>query len=163
MNRILFAILACAWPGAAEDIDSVKHKLVGTWKLVSYIREEIPSGRTSDVMGPHPSGYLIYGADGRMMVIFVHSGRKKPLGAVPNQTESEELMKGLVSYTGTYAVQGDTIVHHVDVSWNEAWTGTDQTRFYKFEDNRLSLATTKSLDPVEGKLSVRTLIWERVK
>lgn len=163
MSRILFAILVCAWSAAAEDIDAVKRKLIGTWKLVSYIREEIPSGRTSDVMGPHPSGYLIYGADGRMMVIFVHSDRKKPSGAVPNQTESEELMKGLVSYTGTYAVQGDMIVHHVDVSWNEAWTGTDQTRFYKFEGSRLSLATTKSLDPVEGKLSVRTLIWERVK
>ena len=163
MNRILFVLLVCAWSAAAEDIDAVKHRLIGTWKLVSYIREEIPSGRTSDVMGPHPSGYLIYGADGRMMVIFAHSDRQKPLGAVPTPAESEELMKGLVSYTGTYAVKGDSIVHHVDVSWNEAWTGTDQTRFYKFEGNRLSLATTKSLDPVEGKLSVRTLIWERVK
>ena len=163
MTRIPFASLVCASSLAAEDIDAVKHKLIGTWKLVSYIREEIPSGRTSDVMGPQPSGYLIYAVDGRMMVIFVHSDRKKPLGAVPNQAESEELVKGLVSYTGTYAVQGDTIVHHVDVSWNEAWTGTNQTRFYKFEGNRLSLATTKSLDPVEGKLSVRTLIWERVK
>jgi len=46
----------------------------------------------------------------------------------------------------------------VDVSWNQAWTGTDQTRSYKFGGNRLSLATTKSLDPVEGKPSVRTLI-----
>lgn len=53
-------------------------------------------------MGPNPSGYLIYGADGRMMAIFVPSGRK-----------------------GTYAVQGDTIVHHVDVSWNDSWIGTD--------------------------------------
>src|SRR6202011_4606415 len=59
-----------------------------------YIREEIPSGSTSDVMRPHPSGYLIYGADGRMMVIFVHSDRKKPLGAVPNPAESEELFEG---------------------------------------------------------------------
>jgi len=162
-SRILFAILVCAWSAAAVDIDAVKHKLIGTWKLVSYIREEIPSGRKSELMGPLPSGYLIYGADGRMMVIFVHSDRKKPLGAVPTPAESEELLKGLVSYTGTYAVKGDAIVHHVDVSWNESWTGTDQTRFYKFEGNRLSLATTKSLDSVEGKLSVRTLIWERVK
>jgi hypothetical protein len=114
-------------------------------------------------MGPHPSGYLIYGADGRMMVIFLHSDREKPVGAVPMPAESEKLLKGLVSYTGTYTVQVDTIVHHVDVSWNESWTGTDQTRFYKFEGNSLSLATTKSLDSVEGKLSVCTLIWERVK
>ena len=67
MNRILFAILVCAWSAAAEDIDAVKHKLVGTWKLVSYLREEIPSGAKIAMFGPHPSGYLIYAADGRMV------------------------------------------------------------------------------------------------
>lgn len=162
VSRFLIAILVCALSAAAEDADAVKRKLVGTWKLVSYIREEIPSGKKTDVMGPHPSGYLIYGADNRMMVIFVHTDREKPAGAIPTPAESEELLKGLVSYTGTYAIHGDTIVHHVDVSWNQSWTGTDQTRYYKLDGDRLSLATTKSLDPVEGKLSVRTLIWERV-
>ena len=114
-------------------------------------------------MGPHPSGYLIYGTDGRMMVIFVRSDRKKPAATVPSQAEAQALQKGMVSYTGTYEVRGETIVHHVDVSWNETWTGTEQTRFYKFDGDRLSLTTTPSLDPAEGKMSVRTLVWERVK
>jgi hypothetical protein len=159
----LIAAFLPAWCVHAEDADAVRHKLVGTWKLLSYIREEIPSGAKADVMGPHPSGYLIYGSDGRMMVVFVRSDRKRPAAAVPTQAESEKLLKGMVSYTGTYEVRADTIVHHVDVSWNESWTGTDQTRFYKLDGNRLSLATTPSLDPVEGKMSVRTLIWERVR
>ena len=47
-------------------------------------------------------------------------------------------------------------VQSVDLSWNDSWTGADQMRFYKFEGGRLGPATTKSLDPVEGKLSVRT-------
>jgi len=33
-------------------------------------------------MGPHPSGYINYGRDGRMMVIIVGSDRKKPAGTV---------------------------------------------------------------------------------
>ncbi len=160
---VLFIALLSAWSMAAEQADAARHKLIGTWKLVSYIREDIPSGVKSDVMGPHPSGYLIYGADGRMMVIFVRSERTRPAGAVPSAAESEKLLTGMVSYTGTYEVRATTIVHHVDVSWNESWTGTDQTRNYKLETNRLTLATTPSLDPVEGKMSVRTLIWERVK
>jgi Lipocalin-like domain len=160
---ILFAALLPIWSLSAADANAMKHKLVGTWKLVSYIREEIPSGAKSDVMGLHPSGYLIYGNDGRMMVVFVRDGRNKPAGAVATKAEADELFRGLVSYTGTYEVRGDTVVHHVDVSWNQSWTGTVQTRHFKLEGDRLSLSTTPSLDPVEGKMSVRTLIWERVK
>jgi hypothetical protein len=58
MNRILFAILVCAGSTAADDIDAVKHKLVGTWKLLSYVREESPSGAKIAMFGPHSSGYL---------------------------------------------------------------------------------------------------------
>lgn len=155
MIGAVIGVLTCIGVAQAADV-------VGTWKLLSYVREEMPSGKKIDVMGPHPTGYLIYGKDGRMMVIFVRSDRQKPAGAVPTAQESEELLKGMLSYTGTYEVHADKIVHHVDVSWNESWTGTDQTRSYKLEGDRLSLSTTPSLDPIEGKMSVRTLIWERV-
>jgi len=161
--RIFLAVLVHMTSLHAQNADAVKHKFVGTWKLISYVREEIPSGIKTETMGPHPSGYLIYTAGGRMMAIFTSTDRHKPAVADPTPRESEELYKSLVSYTGTYTVQADKIIHHVDVSWNETWTGTEQTRFYKFDGDRLSLATTPSLDPVEGKMSVRTLVWERVK
>src|SRR5579862_6120676 len=116
---LVFALIFAA-SMSAENTDAVRQKIAGTWRLVSYVRQEIPSGIKTDVMGPHPSGYLIYGADGRMMVIFVRSDRKKPTATVPSQAEAQQLQKGMVSYTGTYEVRGETIVHHVDVSWNEA-------------------------------------------
>jgi len=147
----------------AQDLDAVKRNLVGTWRLVSYIREEIPSGAKSNIMGPHPSGFLNYSSDGRMIVLYVGSDRKRPIGAVANASEAETLYRDMLSYAGTYEVKRDVIIHHVRVSWNESWTGTDQTRNYKLEGDRLSLMTTPSPDPVEGKLSVRTLVWERVK
>lgn len=155
MLKTVVGVLMCIGVARAADV-------VGTWKLLSYVREDIPSGHKTDVMGPHPEGYLIYGRDGRMMVIFVRTDRQKPAGAVPTVKESEDLLKGMVSYTGTYEVHPDKIIHHVDVSWNELWTGTDQTRSYKLDGDHLSLSTTPSLDPIEGKMSVRTLVWERV-
>src|ERR1017187_2022176 len=63
-----------------EQVPSIQQQILGTWKLVSYVREEISSGAKSDVMGTHPSGYINYGPDGRMIVIIVGSDRKKPAG-----------------------------------------------------------------------------------
>lgn len=35
-----------------------------------------------------------------------------------------------------------TITHHVDISWNQVWTGTDQVRDVKFEGRKLILSTS---------------------
>jgi hypothetical protein len=55
------------------------------------------------------------------------------------------------------------VTHHVDVSWNEPWTGSDQTRNVRLEGDRLHLSPPPSPDPLDGKLSVRRMVWERVK
>src|SRR5262249_16075360 len=64
---------------------------------------------------------------------------------------------------GTYMVSGNQVVHHVDASWNESWTGTDQVRNFKFDGERLTIATAPSPSPRTGKMSVRTLVWEKVR
>ena len=52
-------------PAQTEPANSIQQAILGTWKLVSYVREELPSGAKSDVMGAHPSCYINYGRDGR--------------------------------------------------------------------------------------------------
>jgi hypothetical protein len=54
------------------------------------------------------------------------------------------------------------ITHHVDVSWNESWTGTEQKRIARFNGNRVYLSTPPSLDPITGTTSVRTMTWEKL-
>ena len=39
-------------------------KLLGTWKLRSYEREDIATGRRHDQFGEKPDGYLGYSPDG---------------------------------------------------------------------------------------------------
>jgi Lipocalin-like domain len=36
------------------------------------------------------------------------------------------LFDTMFAYSGAYTVESDRVVHHVDLSWNEAWSGTDQ-------------------------------------
>jgi lipocalin-like protein len=108
----------------ARQVSADQQQLVGTWKLLSYVGEEVPSGVRSDVMGPHPSGYLNYGRDGRMMLIIVGSDRKKPAGTVATPEEAEALIRSMLAYAGKYTVDSEarTVTHHIDVSWDQSRT-----------------------------------------
>ena len=141
--------------------DPVPDWLPGTWKLVSVASRNVATGAVVDFFGRDPLGYITYSADRRMMVVIVRSGRHKPAGTSATPAEAEALMKTLVSYAGTYSIRGDAITHHVELSWNEAWTGTDQTRLFRFDGRQLALDTPPSPDPVDGVVSVRSMVWER--
>ena len=157
--------LPCHLPAQTDQANSIQQAILGTWKLVSYIREELPSGTKSDVMGAHPSGYINYGRDGRMIVIIVGSDRNKPVGTVATPDEAEALIRSMLAYAGTYTIDSEakTVTHHIDISWDQSRTGTDQVRTYKLEGNHITLTTEPSTDPATGKKTVRTLIWERLK
>src|SRR5499427_7507533 len=116
----------------------------------------------TEFLGPSPIGYINYGADGRMLVLTVASGRRKPAGPKATSAEVEALFRSMTSYGGTYSIDGNEITHHVDVFWNQSWTGTDQKRVARFEGNRVYLSTPPSLDPITGTMSVRTMTWEKL-
>ncbi len=138
-------------------------KLVGTWKLVSVRTRDLDSGEERDLWGPDPGGYIMYGPDGHMMVINTRSGRPRPKGPTPTPQEAAELFQGMLAYAGRYSVNGDEVTHHVDVAWNEAWNGSDMVRTATFDGDRVHLSTRPSHDPVNGRMSVRTMTWEKVK
>ena len=161
---LLFALL-CRASAQTDRTGSAHPDLVGTWRLVSYVGEEVPSGVRSDVMGAHPIGYINYGRDGRMIVIIVGSERKRPAGPVATPEEAAALMRSMLAYAGTYTVDAaaKTVTHHVDVSWDETRTGQSLMRTYSLNGDRLTLLTDPSNDPATGRKTVRTVTWERLK
>ena len=67
----------------AEPADhKAREQLLGTWTLVSAIREEIPSGATKPQFGEAPRGYLTYSPDGRTMITLLDDGRARIWDAV---------------------------------------------------------------------------------
>ena len=135
--------------------------LLGTWKLISYVvTTEV--GERSTPYGEHPHGYLSYSVDGRMQVIGTADGRIAPLGAAPTDDERLTLYKTMFAYAGTYAVEVGKLVHHVDISWNHIWTGTDQVRSYEVNGNALTI-TSRLIDPASGTEAQYTLLWEKVE
>jgi hypothetical protein len=138
-------------------------RLLGTWTMVSAVREEIPSGTKTDQFGPDPHGFITYDADGRMMAIITRRKRATPAGGRATAEEAETLFRSMMSYAGTYSVEGNVVTHDVDISWNQTFTGSKQKRFFTLEGDRLILSTPESVDPIDGKLSVRRMTWQRVR
>jgi hypothetical protein len=69
----------------------------------------------------------------------------------------------MIAYAGTYTIDGGKVIHHVDISWNGARTGTDQVRFYKLEGDTLTIRTAPIKSPIDGREGVGILVWEKVK
>ena len=64
-----------------------------------------------------------------MMVIIVRGDRQKA-ESIEKMTDQQraELHRLMTAYGGTYKFDGKTMEHHIDISWNELWTGTTQFR-----------------------------------
>jgi hypothetical protein len=69
----------------------------------------------------------------------------------------------MVAYAGTYKFDGKTVEHHIDISANEISTGTIIRRLVKREGDRIVLTTPPSPRARDGKITIMSLMWERVK
>ncbi len=137
-----------------------KNPLLGTWKMKSCV-VTTAACEQSTPYGENPKGYLSYSADGRMQAIGAANGRRAPAGASPRDNERVALYDTMFAYAGTYSVEGGKVIHHVDISWNEVWTGTDQIRLFEVNGNILTV-TARIPDPVSGVESHYAVVCEKV-
>src|SRR5215471_2721904 len=113
--------------------------LLGTWTMLSWKKETLATGETVDAHGPDPVGYITYGADGRVHAIVVRRDRPAPKTLPPTDTEKLRLFDSMLAYSGTYTLDDEKVIHHVDVSWNQALTNIDLIRFYKLANGILTI------------------------
>jgi Lipocalin-like domain len=71
----------------------------------------------------------------------------------------------MIAFAGPYRVEGDRWIITVEVSWNDAWTGTEQMRFFTVDGDTLTITTPWLQDPnTPGNPEVRLIgRWRRVK
>jgi hypothetical protein len=136
-------------------------QLLGTWKMDSWTVEDLVSGEKSPALGESPAGYITYSREGRVMVLVLRGDRKKPAGLVPTDAEKIALYDSMFAYAGTYSVDGEKVLHHIDMSWNEAWTGTTQIRFLKLQGDQLTYISAPARNPMNGRDCVHTVIFRR--
>ena len=156
---LIIAMTGSAWALSPEDI-------VGTWKLLSTVRQVIGSDKVDNNLGAHPNGVMIVTPDHRFIIIETGDGRK------PARTTEEfaALQKSELAFSGaaTFSPDPDNprglkMVSVVDIAWNEEWTGTSQTRFLSLDGDRLTIRTSPSKNPYTGEMGISTLVFERSK
>ena len=138
-KSIVFAFMACL----AVQQSSADENIVGTWKLVSYVVEVQSTGEKMPVMGQKPTGYTAFLPSGRVFFVLTGEGRQ----AAKTDAEKASLLSTLVAYSGTYRIEGDKWITKVEVAWNPEWIGTEQTRPFKLEGDKLQVLTPWRMMP----------------
>jgi hypothetical protein len=152
-------ILTTPFNGSTQS----KADLVGTWKLVSAT-ETTKKGEVRS-FGQNPAGFITYTADNRVMLIITNGGRK-PLSNPDYITapivERAEAFATMTAYAGRYTLNGDKVIHHIEVCSMPNAVNTDQVRLItKLKGNSLSLRTATMVSPSE-QIAYREFVWERI-
>src|SRR3977135_2065522 len=158
------ALLSCllllmAVPARADD-QELRQKIVGTLKLVSVASGAQESKTRTPVLGEHPKGRQIATADGRWLALVTAEGRTVP----KTDEERAQALRTMIAYTGRYRVEDGKVVTKVEAAWNEGWVGGEQTRFIRFEGDRLFIESPPMPHPNQNNRVVRVIvIWDREK
>jgi hypothetical protein len=163
LSPLLLLLLVPA-TGQENAVAQSKTDLVGTWKLVSASYTTDKGKVIHNVYGLNPTGFLTYTADGRMMAIITDGGRK-PLSvndrvSAPASGRAEAFATS-VAYAGRYTLDGDKVIHHVEVSTMQNVVNTDFVRtIVKLEGKKITLRTP--LFSRAGLKVTQELVWERM-
>jgi hypothetical protein len=136
--------------------------ILGSWRMTSWVTKDVSTGERQDALGPNPRGTVVYTPE-RVTFLIVKDNRKRPNRLPPSDGEKIGLFDTMFAYSGSYTVESDRVVHHVDLSWNEAWSGTDQVRFCKVDEDTLVYTSAPAKSPFDGREIVHEVSYVREK
>jgi hypothetical protein len=156
-RTVLSASPAALRPAPANE------DLVGTWRLVRFTRTIVATGEAQDTFGKTPSGFIQFGRDGRMSMLVVKDQRPAPPDPEKmTDQQRSDLFRTMIAYGGTYTFDGKTVTSHLDVTWNQAWTGTDIVRHVTLEGSKLTLTADPHKSYVDGNVISAVMVFEKV-
>ena len=133
--------------------------VVGAWSLEAF--DELgPGGAAKPRFGPHPVGYLIYTASGRVSATLSAAHRPKlvaPDAASSTVEERSESLRKFLAYAGKYRIVGNHVFHTLETCIWTNLVGTTLERSFEVSGDTLTIRT---LPPyIWGNAS--RLIWRR--
>jgi hypothetical protein len=153
---VIVVLLLLGTEAKADD----KSAIVGTWKLVSVVYEDQQTKERTPVLGEHPKGFQIATPEGRWLALVTADGRPVP----KTDEDRAQALRTMIAYTGRYRVEDGKIITKVDAAWNEAWVGSEQIRFIRFDGDLLYIESPPMPHPNVNNKVVRVIVtWQRDK
>jgi hypothetical protein len=138
------------------------YELAGTYQLISSSTKHLDTGE--DVSDEGAKGSIMYGADGRMLVLITYGDRPKAESSAKlTDNQRAALFRTMLAYGGTYEFDGKTMTHHVDICSDEIRCGTNLVRDVTVDGDRLIYTTRPQPSPLDGKMIVITLVWQKLR
>src|SRR5262245_31688789 len=160
MRTIIAGVLMALASSALADDKELRQKIVGTWTLVSVVYEDQETKERTPVLGEHPRGRQIATVDGRWLALVTAENRPVP----KTDAERARALQTMIAYTGRYRVEDSKVITKVEAAWNETWVGGEQTRFIRFEGDRLFIESPPMPHlNVNNKVVKVVVIWDREK
>jgi hypothetical protein len=136
-------------------------ELAGTWLLERW-QVHYHGGRPPDEpFGPDPSGILIYAPDGWMSAT-MSVRRRSPLSHLSarraDAASKARALDEYLAYAGRWRLEGDIVVHDVELSVNPVLIGTRQLRRAVLSGVALQLEAQETAD---GAARVHRIEWRR--
>jgi hypothetical protein len=146
---------------------ALRERLIGAWKLESYVEKPVDGSAPFYPMGEKPEGIIMYTPDGYMSAQIMHPGRPKFASGDwfrGTETEIKEEALGYIAYCGPFHTDEEkqTLTHSMFVSLFPNWLGQTQPRVVKIEGDMLHLSTATPIKS-GGKETNSYLSWKRVE
>lgn len=143
--------------------EALKDKIIGTWKLVSWVFND-ENGKEVHYLGKDATGLLMYDQYGYMNAQLMKGQRTKFASDSINGgtlEETNQAFNSYLAYFGTYREENPgEVVHTVLGSLFPNWIGNKETRYGRITGNTLILHTP----PIHafGREIVFYITWERI-
>jgi len=138
------------------------YELAGTYQLVSSSTKHLDTDEAVPDEGA--KGFIMYGADGRMLVLITYGDRPRAESSAKLTDEQRAgLFRTMLAYGGSYEFDGKTVTHHVDICGDEIRCGTTLVRDVTVDGDRLIYTTRPQPGPYDGRMIVITLVWQKLK
>ena len=133
-------------------------KLIGTWRLLTAYIVIQETGERREIFGDDPQGCIIVAPGGRMMSLMTSGSRTR----ASSEADTTALYKSMMAYTGKVSADHEKFTTRVDMAWDPSWLGTEQTRYYTLDGDKLRIRTAPHDHPsYPGHKIVGHLEWER--